>query len=36
MSKTRIIKNKDELNKLRAEIMGSLDKSVVMIKELMS
>ena len=36
MSKTRIIKNKDELNKLRAEIMGGLDKSVVMIKELMS
>lgn len=35
MSKTRIIKNKDELNKLRSEIMGSLDKSVVMIKELM-
>ena len=36
MSKTRIIKNKDELNKLRAEIMGSLDQSVVMIQELMS
>lgn len=36
MSKTRVIKDKAELNNLRKEIMGSLDQSVSMIGELMN